>query len=80
MTFRNKIYLTIFGILEFAAVLVFLGFVAARAAQASDNASEQEIVIGPEQNDMTLVSFQPWVLEGEILGAVGAYVYDDVIT
>ena len=47
-------------------MLFFLGFVAARAAQAQDYAGEQEIVIGPEQHDMTLVSFQPWVLEGEI--------------
>ncbi len=58
----------------------FFGFVASRAVQASDNATEQEIVIGPERDDMTLVSFQPWVLEGEILGAVGAYVYDDITT
>ena len=27
---------------------------------------------------MSLVSFQPWVVEGEVLGAVAEYVYDDV--
>jgi hypothetical protein len=29
---------------------------------------------------MTLVSFDPWVVEGEVMGAVAAYVYDDVTT
>ena len=80
MTFRNKIYVTIFGILEFIAVLFFLGFVAARAAEASDNAGEQEMVAGPEQHEMRLVSFDPWVIEGEVMGAVATYVYDDVTT
>ena len=80
MTFRNKIYVIIFGILEFIAVLFFLGFVAARAAEASDNAGEQEMVAGPEQHEMRLVSFDPWVIEGEVMGAVATYVYDDVTT
>ncbi len=80
MTFRNKIYVTIFGILEFIAVLFLLGLVAARAAEASDNAGEQEIVAGPEQHEMRLVSFDPWVVEGEVMGAVATYVYDDVTT
>jgi len=80
MTFRNKIYVTIFGILEFIAVLFFLGLVAARAAEARDNAGEQEIVAGPEQHEMRLVSFDPWVVEGEVMGAVATYVYDDVTT
>ena len=34
----------------------------------------------PEQHDMSLVSFQPWVVEGEVLGALAGYVYDDVTT
>ena len=29
---------------------------------------------------MTLVSFQPWVVKGEVLGTLAAYVYDDVAT
>ena len=57
MTFRNKIYFTIFAILELIAVLFFLGFVAARATEASDNAPRHEIVTGPEQHDISLVSF-----------------------
>ena len=77
MTFRNKIYVTIFAILEFIAVLFFLGFVAARAAEPSDN---EVIATAPEQHAMSLVSFDPWVVEGEVLGEVAAYVYDDVTT
>ena len=77
---RNKIYVTIFAILEFIAVLFFLGFVAARAAEARDNATRQEIVTGPQQHDMSLVSLYPWVVEGEVLGTIAAYVYDDVTT
>ena len=80
MTFRNKIYVTVFGILKFIAVLFFLGFVAVRAAEASDNAREQEIVTGPEPHDIRLVSFDPWVVEGEVMGTVAAYVYNDVTT
>ena len=80
MTFRNKVYVIIFGILEFIAVLFFLGFVAARVAEASDNAREQEIVKGPEQHDMSLVSFDPLVIKGELIGALATYVYNDVTT
>ena len=80
MTFKNKIYFTIFAILELIAVLFFLGFVAARATEASDSAPTHEIVTGPEQHDMSLVSFSPWVIEGEILGTMAAYVYTDVTT
>jgi len=79
MTLRNKIYFIIFATLEFIAVLFFLSL-AARAAEASDNATEKETVTGPEQHDMSLVSFQPWVVEGEVLGAVAGYVYEDVTT
>jgi hypothetical protein len=80
MTFRNKIYVAIFAILEFIAVLFFLGFVATRVAEASNNDTKQEIVTGAEQHDIRLVSFDPWVVEGQVLGAVAAYVYADVTT
>ena len=43
MTFRNKIYVTIFAILEFIAVLFFLGFVATRAAEASNRQSLRDL-------------------------------------
>jgi len=80
MTFRNKIYFTIFAILEFVAVLFFLELVAATAAEASDNAAGQEIVAAPEQHVMSLVSFDPWMVEGKVLGTMAAYVYTDVTT
>ena len=80
MTFRNKIYFIIFAILEFTAVLLFLGFVAAHAAEASDHAREQKMVTGAEQHEMRLVSVDPWVIEGNVMGAVAAYVYDDMST
>jgi hypothetical protein len=80
MTFKNKIYFTIFAILELIAVLFFLGFVTARAAKASASAPSHEIVTGPEQHGISLVSFSPWVIEGEILGTMAAYVYTDVTT
>ena len=80
MTFRNKIYVTIFVILEFIAVLFFLELVAARAAGPSDNATGQEIATTPEQHQMSLVSFDPWVVAGEVLGTLATYVYDDVTT
>jgi len=80
MTLRNKIFVIVFATLEFIAVLLFLGLVAARAAQPSHNATEKEIVMGPEQHAMSLVSFDPLVVEGEVMGEVATYVYDDVTT
>jgi hypothetical protein len=79
MTFRNKIYFTIFAIVEFIAVLFVLGVVAARAAENSDDAAVQAIVMRPE-HEMSLVSFDSWVVEGELLGSVATYVYTDVKT
>jgi hypothetical protein len=78
MNFRNKIQVTIFAILQFMAVLLFVG-IAPKAAGADDSA-KQEMVEGPEPHPLSLVSFQPWVFEGEIFGTVAAYVYDDVPT
>jgi hypothetical protein len=80
MTFRNKIYVTVFAILEFIAVLFFLGFVAARVAEASDSAPRHEIVMGPDQHDISLVSSYPWMVEGKVLGTMVVYVYTDVTT
>jgi hypothetical protein len=80
MAFKNKIYVTISAIVEFMALLFFLGFVAVTAAEASDNVREQEIVTRPERHQMRLVSFEPWIVEEHIIGTVAAYVYDDVTT
>jgi hypothetical protein len=73
---RNKIRLIILGIL----IQLFL-FSGLRAGEIppGENRSKQE-VSGPEQHQMTLVSFEPWVFEGEVLGLVVAYSYDDVTT
>jgi hypothetical protein len=77
MAFRNKIYFIICGIV---AQLLFFGDIRADELQRRDNAAEQEIVTGPEQHDMRLVSLDPLVNEGEIIGAVAAYVFDNVTT
>ena len=77
MAFRNKIY---FIILAMVAYLLFFSDVRADELQPNDNASEQEIVTAAEHN-MTLLSAQPWVVEGgEVWGTLAAYVYDDVST
>src|ERR1700741_769272 len=80
MTLRNKIFVIVFATLEFIAVLLFLGLVAARASGLSHNVTENEILTGPEQHAMSLVSFDPLVVEGKVMGEVAAYVYDDVTT
>ena len=77
MAFRNKIYFIILGIM---LQLLFFGDVRGDELQPSDNATEQEIITGPGQHEMSLVSFQPWVVQGEVLGTLAAYVYDDVTT
>ena len=75
MACRSKIY---FIILAIVAQLVLFGDV--RAQEILHNASEEEPVMGPEQHGLKLVSFSPWVVEGEVMGSVAAYVYDDVTT
>jgi len=77
MAFRNKIYFIILGIV---AQLFFFGDVRADELRPRDNATEQEIVTGPEQHDMSLVSFDPLVIKGELIGALATYVYNDVTT
>jgi hypothetical protein len=77
MALRNKIYFIILGIV---AQLLFVTGIRAEEVQPSDNATEQESVTAPERHVMSLVSFSPWVVEGEVLGAVAEYVYDDVTT
>ena len=75
MVVRNKIYLIICGII---ALLLFFGDI--RADELRPSASEQEIVMAAAHDNMTLVSSQPWVVEGEVLGTLAAYVYSDVTT
>jgi len=77
MATRNKLYFTILAIV---AQLWLFADVRAGEMQAATNAAGQETAAGPELHDMSLVSFQPWVVEGQVLGALAEYVYDDVIT
>src|SRR4029077_1089669 len=72
MAFRNKIYFIILGII---VQVLFFGDVRADELQPSDTATGQEIVAAPEQHDMSLVSFDPWVVEGEVLGTMASSVY-----
>jgi len=66
MPLKNKIYFT-FTLLGIIAQLMFFGDVRADELRPRDNA-EQETVAAPEHHAMTLVSSEPWVIEGEILG------------
>jgi hypothetical protein len=77
MAVTRKISFIILGIV---AQVLFFGEVRAGELPADDNASEQEITVPPEQHDMTLVASQPWVVEGEVMGRLAAYVYTDVAT
>ena len=68
MAFRNKIYFIILGIV---AQLLFFGNV--RADELGPSASEQEIVTAAAHHNMTLVSSQPWVVEGgDVWGTLAA--------
>ena len=77
MAFRNKIYLITLGIV---AQLWFFSDV--RADELRPSAAEQEIVTtATHHHNVTLVSSQPWVVEGgEVWGTLAAYVYSDVTT
>ena len=77
MALRDKIC---FVILSIVIQLLFFGEVRAEELQPKDNGSEQELVSGPQQHQMTLVYVEPWVFEREVLGLVAAYIYDDVTT
>ena len=75
MKLRDKICVIILGI---GMPLLSFGGLRAEEIPPRSNSLEQESVSGPEQHQMTLVSFEPWVFEGEVLGLVAAYSYDDV--
>jgi len=79
MAFTSKIYFIILGMV---AQLLFFGDLRADELQSNDNAAEQEIVtVATHHHNVTLVSSQPWVVEGgDVWGTLAAYVYDDVTT
>lgn len=74
MTYGNKIYLAFF------LCFLFAGDARAQDANTAANAGAEATVAEPEPHSMTRVSVDPWVVEGEILGVVAVYVYDDVTT
>jgi hypothetical protein len=76
MSLRSKTHLIILGML---IQLLFFSGLRAGEIPPGENESKQE-VSGPEQHQMTLVSLEPWVVEGELLGLVAAYTYYDVST
>src|SRR5262245_53649635 len=76
MAMKSKLLI----ILVIVAQLWLFADARADEIEAAINASGQETATGPGLHDMSLVSFQPWVVEGQVLGAVAEYVYDDVTT
>jgi hypothetical protein len=77
MALGNKVHFIILGIV---VQLLFSTDIRAEEVKTRDDAARQEIVTGPEQHEVSLVSLYPWVVEGEALGTVAAYVYGDVTT
>lgn len=75
MTLRNKICFIALGLI--VPLLVF-GDVQAEDMQPRGNSVGQELTSGPEPHKMTLIAFEPWVVEGKVLGSVASYTYDDV--
>ena len=76
MSLRSKTHLIILGML---IQLFFFSELRAGEIPPGENESKQEMS-GPKQHEMTLISLEPWVIEGELLGMVAAYTYDDVST
>ena len=77
MAYRYKFY---FVILSIIGSLLIYGTARAQEVPLDDNSAEQQMVTGPERHQMRLVSVGPWLVEGEVMGTVAAYVYDDVTT
>ena len=77
MAFTNKISFLILGIV---AQLIFFGTARAGHLQRQENSTEQASVTTPEHDEMTLVSSEPLIVEGEVLGVLAGYVYKDEST
>lgn len=78
MAFKNKIYFIILGLL---VQLFFFGSMPAELLQAGDHALGEEFSLPAsvlENDRLTLISFFPLIVEGDIVG--GAAVYDDTTT
>ena len=79
MPLKNKIYFVAIVIAYFVAVFFVLAG-AAKAQETADGAMDREILIGPGKHYTNLTSVQPWIIDGELVGSVASYVYDDVTT
>ena len=77
MPLKNKIYFVAIVIAYFVAVFFVLAG-AAKAQETADGAMDREILIGPGKHYTNLTSVQPWIIDGELVGSVASYVYDDV--
>src|SRR5262245_11085085 len=77
MATKNKL---LFMILAIVVQLWLFADVRAGELQATTDAQGQAAATGPELHDMSLVSYEPWLVEGQVLGALAEYVYDDVTT
>lgn len=77
MAFTNKIS---FLILAIVAQLIFFGTARAGYLQRQEHFTEQASVTTPEHDEMTLVSSEPLIVEGEVLGVLAGYVYKDEST
>ena len=67
MATRNKLFFTILAIV---AQLWLFADVRAGEFQTATDVAGQETAAGPELHDVSLVSFQPLVVEGQVLGAL----------
>ena len=75
---RNKIYFIMISAAYFVAVL-FVLVAAANAAQGVNPPLEQQIA-GPGPHETNLTSVAAWVLDGEVVGVVASYVFNDATT
>ncbi|HEV8341011.1 MAG TPA: hypothetical protein VGR30_01450 [Candidatus Binatia bacterium] len=78
MSSKKTISFIILGLL---APLFFFGYTTAESREGSDQVLKQEAflpVSAPEKDRLTLVSFFPVILEGEIVGKVA--IYDNAMT
>ena len=75
MPLKNKIC----SIVIATFVVLFALVVTTNAEEATNSNGEQDI-IGPGKHGTDLTSVQPLIVDGEIMGSVAAYVYNDVAT
>ena len=81
MSLKRRIYLAVIIFLGFIGELLFLGFIAATAVHAGENAAPSKSIIqtlGLPQRSLNLISLSPVVADGKTVGALATY--DDPAT